>query len=274
MSLLEKFQRIYPEANWVHFDYHRATQNRDFETLGQQDWVINCIGITKPLIKDDNSTQIENAVLINCMLPHDLSRYAASLGGRILQIATDCVYSGKEGLYKEDAAHDPVDVYGKTKSIGETWQPNVHHLRCSIIGPEPKDFKFLIEWFRRQERGATVNGFINHNWNGVTTLHFAKICQGIVDNGIGLGHLQHVVPDGSITKAKMLQEFAKAYGRADIVIKNIEAGTVIDRTLATSNPERNSALWRAAGHENIPTVSDMIAELGAYQYRGAIDVSR
>ena len=35
-----------------------------------------------------------------------------------------------------------LDVYGKTKSLGEAYDLNVHHLRCSIIGPEPKEYKF------------------------------------------------------------------------------------------------------------------------------------
>ena len=67
------------------------------------------------------------------------------MGARVLQIATDCVYSGAQGAYVETDLHDALDVYGKTKSLGECQEPNVYHLRCSIIGPEPKDFKFLIE---------------------------------------------------------------------------------------------------------------------------------
>ena len=51
----------------------------------------------------------------------------------------------RPGVYVETDLHDALDVYGKTKSLGECQEPNVYHLRCSIIGPEPKDFKFLIE---------------------------------------------------------------------------------------------------------------------------------
>ena len=184
----------------------------------------------------------------------------------MLQIATDCVYSGAKGAYTESDLHDALDVYGKTKSLGETYLPSVSHLRCSIIGPEPKDFKFLIEWFRRQPNGAQVNGFTNHLWNGVTTLHFARVCEGVICKNIALPHLQHLVPAESETKSEMLRDFAEAYARPDIIIRDVEAKTVIDRTLSTSNIELNDALWRAAGYDQPPTVRQMIHELGAFDY--------
>jgi dTDP-4-dehydrorhamnose reductase len=268
-GLLDRFREIYSDVVWRDFTYDLDQRTRAFESLGEFDWIINAIGITKPLIKDDNPSQIENAVLVNCILPHDLGRYAMQTGAKVLQIATDCVYSGAKGFYVESDAHDALDVYGKTKSIGESWQPSVHNLRCSIIGPEPKDFKFLIEWFRRQPERSAVNGFTNHSWNGVTTLHFARFCEGIMNSNITLDHVQHVVPRGTVTKAQMLRDFAKAYGREDIVINDVQAKSIVDRTLATQFPERNAEIWSAAGYKTPPTVSEMIAELGSYEYRGA-----
>jgi len=238
------------------------------EMLADHAWIVNAIGITKPLIRDDVPSEVERAVDVNARLPHLIGELARDANARILQIATDCVYSGSRGEYVETDPHDALDVYGKTKSLGESFQENVHHLRCSIIGPEPKDFKFLVEWFRRQPRHATVKGFVNHRWNGVTTLHFARLCEGIITRGLGLPHLQHVVPSGSMTKAAMLHAFAAAFGRQDIRIEDAEAGTVIDRTLETSNPELNRRIWDAAGYADPPTVPAMIEELGAFDYRG------
>ena len=226
------------------------------------------IGITKPLIRDDQPSEVERAVDVNARLPHLLGELARGADARILQIATDCVYSGSRGEYVESDPHDALDVYGKTKSLGESFQENVHHLRCSIIGPEPKDFKFLIEWFRRQPRDATVKGFVNHRWNGVTTLHFARLCEGIITRGLSLSHLQHVVPSGSMTKAAMLHAFAAAFARRDVRIEDVEAGTIIDRTLETNDSDLNGRLWDAAGYAEPPTVPAMIEELGAFDYRG------
>src|SRR5215471_4727311 len=200
----------YPRACWNVVDFAAGDTDSD---LFKQDWVVNAIGITKPLIRDDNAAEIMRAIEINSRLPHRVGKEAEAHGARVLQIATDCVYSGAKGRYTETDPHDALDVYGKTKSLGECFLSSTQHLRCSIIGPEPKDFKFLIEWFRRQPSGAPVNGFTNHHWNGVTTLHFAKICHGFITADLPLTHLQHVVPTGLVTKAQMLRDFARAYGR-------------------------------------------------------------
>jgi dTDP-4-dehydrorhamnose reductase len=264
-TTLRDFAALYPSVGWKLADFGSGGSGL-FDSFDGQNWIVNAIGITKPLIHDDNAAEILRAINVNSLLPDDIAKHAQQRGARVLQIATDCVFSGVKGNYAEADAHDALDVYGKTKSLGECFFENVHHLRCSIIGPEPKDYKFLIEWFRRQPNAASLNGFVNHQWNGVTTLHFAKICEGIVQQDIALGHLQHVVPTASVSKARMLHDFATAFSRSDINISEVEAKSVIDRTLATNQPEGNVALWRAAGYDSPPTVSDMILELGRYKY--------
>lgn len=266
-SLLDKARERLPVVDWRLFNATMMDCRSALEVIDGHEWVINTIGITKPLIRDDNAFEIERAIWINSMLPHLIGARAAAVGAHVLQIATDCVYSGMRCTYVEADPHDALDVYGKTKSLGESMQANMHHLRCSIIGPEPKEYKFLLEWFRRQPYGAQVNGYVNHLWNGVTTLHFAKICQGIIKSNIVLPHLQHVVPTGMVTKAEMLREFAKAYARQDIQIVDVEAKNVVDRTLATNNQELNRLLWEAAGYDRPPTVPEMITELSEYDYR-------
>jgi dTDP-4-dehydrorhamnose reductase len=256
-----------PGVEWVPFDAADSNLDETLLACGHHQWIINAIGITKPLIRDDNPQQVERALRINALLPHAIARVAEALGARLLQIATDCVYSGAKGAYVETDTQDALDVYGKTKSLGECFSPNVMNLRCSIIGPEPKDFKFLLEWFRSQPAGASVNGFVNHKWNGITTLHFARLCAGIIEGETRLPHLQHVVPAGVISKAEMLREFAAAYGRTDVHINDTVASSVIDRTLSTINPELNLQLWQAAGYVTPPTVPDMIAEVAKYPYR-------
>lgn len=231
------------------------------------DWAVNAIGIIKPLIHDDNATEVERAVRVNAYFPHALARGAEASGTRILQIATDCVYDGSKGRYVEPDAHDPVDVYGKTKSLGEVHSPKVGHLRCSIIGPEFKEPKSLMEWFLGQSPGASVNGFVNHNWNGVTTLHFAKLCHGVIKRDVALPHAQHVVPRGEVTKCEMLQLFARDFGREDVTINPTEAGVVIDRTLATAHEGLNRELWDAAGYADPPSVPQMLEELARFEYR-------
>jgi len=235
--------------------------------LDGQACVVNAIGVIKPYIHDDNPQEVERAIHVNSVFPYRLRAAAAKTGSRVVQIATDCVYSGQKGKYAEKDTHDALDVYGKSKSLGEARAPHFHHLRVSIIGPEPKAHVSLLDWFLRQKPNAEVNGFTNHSWNGVTTLHYAKLCHGIVAKNLELPHLQHVIPRGTITKCDLLSAFARSFQREDITIHPMVASTVIDRTLATSDSNLNVRLWAAAGYTQPPTIPEMVAELAAYDYR-------
>lgn len=210
------------------------------------DHLINCIGVIKPYCDD-----IERAITVNSLFPHQLPVNS-------IQIATDCVYSGSKGLYVETDPHDASDTYGKTKSLGEA--DHLKNLRCSIIGPEVNNHLSLLDWFLAQE--GTVNGFTNHLWNGITTYHFARIVEGVINSDIELPHIQHIVPADIVTKSELLQIIAQAY-KKDITIREVEAPQRIDRTLATNDPKLNRKLWRAAGYKKPPTIKQMIKELAS-----------
>jgi dTDP-4-dehydrorhamnose reductase len=274
-ALAEQGRQRVPDADWRLFEAGTEQQTiTRLHRLGEAQWVINAIGLTKPYTHDDNPMEIERAINGNSLLPHWLGRTFGEMGARVLQIATDCVYSGAKGGYVESSPHDALDVYGKTKSLGETLLPNVHHLRCSIIGPEPKAYAFLIEWFRRQERNACVSGFTNHVWNGVTTMHFARICGAIIGKNLALPHLQHIVPSGVISKYELLRCFGKAYARPDIQIAPTEAKQAVDRTLKTENAALNYEVWSLAGYaDRPPTVPEMMDELASFDYQFVRDAA-
>lgn len=230
------------------------------------DWIVNAIGVIKPYIKDTDPVATERAVRVNGLFPHRLARAARAAHAPVLQIATDCVYSGKVGKYPEDAEHDALDVYGKSKSLGEVPVEGMHHLRCSIIGPEVTNHRSLLDWFLGQAHGAQLTGYSNHLWNGVTTYHYARLCQGIIHGNLTLPSRVHVIPTGAVTKAEMLETFAEIYGRSDLQIKRGEAAVVIDRTLSTQDPALNQAMWAAAGYATPPTFRQMMTELAGHPF--------
>jgi len=264
--LVAKCRNLLPGVNWLVFDADKPNVIQSLGIMERHQWLINAIGITKPLIHDDNAFEIERALRINSLLPHYIARRAQVSGTSVLQIATDCVYSGDKGGHVESDLHDALDVYGKTKSLGEITTPHMHHLRCSIIGLEPKEHKFLLDWFLGQPRDAGVNGFANHCWNGITTLHFAKLCHGIITRKITMPHLHHIIPSDVVGKHELLQYFGRSFQREDVSIKPVEAGVVVDRTLETNNKALNSELWAVAGYSQPPSIAEMIAELASFDY--------
>jgi len=238
-------------------DAQHAGINEIKNVVKDSDYLINCIGIIKPYIHDDNPAEVERAIEVNALFPHKLSQ----CGIKTIQIATDCVYDGVKGNYIETDKHNALDVYGKTKSLGEISAENFLNLRCSIIGPEKKSKKSLLEWFLNQPSNAEVNGFKNHQWNGITTFAFAEICKGIIENDLWFYGLQHIIPSNALNKSDMLKVFADVFSRKDIKIKEINAEESINRTINTLHNQKNKQLWEAAGYDQIPSLERLITEI-------------
>ena len=229
----------------------------DLVSTIKPDWIVNCIGIIKPHIDEKDISSINQAIRINSLFPQEI---VMATNRPVIQIATDCVYSGSIGAYLESAHHDATDVYGKTKSLGEIPAENLKHIRASIIGPEQGRSTSLLEWFRNQPKDAKLNGFTDHLWNGITTHHFGFLTKAMIENDYLEFNKIHVVPQDVVTKAELLRIFASSYNRSDITINDVESAKKIDRTLTTENPETNFALWKLAGYETPPTIKQMVEE--------------
>ncbi|MFE6963791.1 sugar nucleotide-binding protein [Agromyces sp. NPDC057679] len=232
--------------------------------LGPGDYVVNCIGVIRHLMRDDDESDRLNAVRINSLFPYELSAAATAQGFHVIQIATDCVYSGARGGYDEAALHDATDVYGHSKSLGEVPSPNFLNLRASIIGPEVRTATSLLEWTLAQPAGASIKGFTDHVWNGVTTETFARIVAGLVTSGERPSGTRHLVPADVVTKDELVRMILAAFGRTDVTVDAHETGHRVDRTLSTSYPDANDAFWAAGGFSERPTIADMVNRLAAH----------
>jgi dTDP-4-dehydrorhamnose reductase len=214
--------------------------------LTPQDYVVNCIGAIPQ--KGYNANEMTK---LNTHFPQLL----AQEGYRVIQIATDCAFSGTRGSYTESDARDARDDYGLTKIGGEL--QSFMNLRTSIVGPELTGKKSLFEFVRNQPHGATIKGFHTHHWNGITTDAFGAIVRGVIDQAIYATGMQHVVPADRVTKYQLIKMFAKKLGREDLnIVPTITAK--VDRTLATVRPHLNAVLWQSAGYQSLPTVQDLV----------------
>ena len=126
------------------------------------DYIINCVGMIKQVIDKENSEHILLAQQINSEFLVELEGFSSKSGIRVIQIGTDCVYSGKLGQYSETDISDSVDVYDITKSFGEKSAISSMLIKCSIIGREVHTGNSLIEWVLKQPLGATINGYTNY----------------------------------------------------------------------------------------------------------------
>ena len=225
------------------------------------DYIINCIGIIKSEIDEGSPESVHRAKQINTDFSVELAQFAEKKGLRVIQIATDCVFSGRDGAYVESSPHDPTDVYGKTKSAGESDSKNVQHLRVSIIGPENRGFTSLYEWVNHQPRGAEITGYVNHLWNGIPAKHFGKIARAVIENNLWVSGTRHILPKDSVTKAELVQLIADHLGRSDITVNLGDGPDTIDRTLSSEHKQYNRLVWFHAGYPDVPTIAQLVDEI-------------
>lgn len=204
------------------------------------DYVINCIGIIKPYCRDNDMKGVQAAIAINALFPHQLSIICSNIvpNCKIIQIATDCVFSGKGSYYTESSVHDAFDVYGKTKSLGEVRSDNLLNIRCSIIGIELKGRLSLLEWFLSHPQKSLLKGFTHHQWNGVTTLQYAQFCENIIakrrfQEYRELNHTVHYTVNNAVNKYELLKIFNEVYKKNYIIEKVSDIGEAINRTISS-----------------------------------------
>ncbi|NBD26696.1 sugar nucleotide-binding protein [Paenibacillus glycinis] len=211
------------------------------------DYMINCIGVIKPFMAADPIA----AISLNSLLPWRLADWCHQHGSRLLHITTDCVYSGAKGKYLENDLHDAFDDYGKSKSLGECTS-RAMVLRTSIIGEEIHKFASLISWAKNQ-KGKTIGGFSTHLWNGVTTNQYAKICDRIISEDWYETGLFHIHAKDDVSKLDMMNYFNETFDLNLTIEEKMPVS--VDRTLRSEKS--------LCAKLEIPTVREMIAELGA-----------
>ncbi|WP_137885661.1 SDR family oxidoreductase [Pseudomonas sp. 2FE] len=191
------------------------------------DVVVNCIGLIKQLADAKDPL---TALPINAMLPHRLARLCGLAGARLIHVSTDCVFSGRKGMYAEADLSDAEDLYGKSKFIGELHEmPHAITLRTSIIGHELGSNYALIDWFLSQS--GPVKGYAKAVFSGLPTVELARVMRDYVIPTPELHGLYHVSVE-PIDKLSLLRLVAEVYGKKIQIIPDEQV--YIDRSLDSS----------------------------------------
>ena len=240
-KLVVKSTSSHKNSNYICFNIEKGIESlkRILEKDGWFDYIINCTGLLIRNINVNDPNSIFRAVQINSLFPHELAKLTKDMGLRVIHISTDAVFEKDAGICFEDSSiSGEGEVYGVTKLLGEVISSNFLNLRCSIIGPSPFLHTGLLNWFLSTENGASVNGYTNQMWNGVTTLQYAKLCENLIINNCFKmvrkeSSTHHFCPNNSITKYELLKLF-KNYFRTDIdVKKSLCKDYSVKRTLGT-----------------------------------------
>ncbi len=263
------------ESNFKVYNYQRNLDNSKsnifkFDILGQNrnslasefkdfDYIVNCAGIIKHLIDQNDKVAFKNVGIVNSNFPKILSSALENTKTKIIEIGTDCVFKGDLGNYSENSVRDATDIYGKSKKLGEYESRNVMRIRTSVIGLEVNRSIELLSWIL-SKKNEEVEGYTNHFWNGITSYHLGKIIRGLIANDLFKSGVQHFFPADKVSKFSLLQIIQEVWDRKDLKIKPIQTSHKIDRTLNSVNKDMVKDLWRAGGYTEIPRIKQLVEE--------------
>jgi len=199
------------------------------------DAVINAVGIVK---QRPAAKEFIPSIEVNALFPHHLARLATEAGARMVHLSTDCVFSGEKGHYAESDPPDPVDLYGRTKLLGEVSEAsNCLTLRTSIIGLELSTREGLVEWFLAQR--GTVRGFRRAIYSGLTTAEMARAIEHFLLHDPGLSGVWHLASAPIDKHAMLVGLLARLPARGVEIVP--DDAVVCDRSLDGSALRGRSA---------------------------------
>jgi dTDP-4-dehydrorhamnose reductase len=210
------------------------------------DVVVNAVGIVKQRAEAHDPIP---SITVNALFPHRVAALCAASSARFIHFSTDCVFSGRRGRYREEDEPDPVDLYGRSKLLGEVAGAGALTLRTSIVGRELEQRSGLLEWFLHA--GERVPGYTRVIWSGLTTNRLAAIVRELIRTRTPVEGLYHVSM-APLSKHDVLVGFREAFGRRTEIVP--DPGPVLDRSLDSTR------FWSRTGF-NQPSWNDMLAEL-------------
>ena len=212
-------------TNFIFSDFN-IYDNSLIESLlikSEAEIVINCIGITKHVFSENDASSL---IFANSLFPHNLNKICKKLNIKLIHISTDCVFSGMKGNYLESDNTDSLDMYGKSKALGEIIDDNCLTIRTSTIGHEINTKYGLLEWFLSQSE--VCDGYSNAIFSGLPTIVLAEVLRDIIIYEKKLTGLLHI-GSSPISKYDLLCLIKDVY-KKNINIRKIDK-PIINRSL-------------------------------------------
>ena len=168
--------------------------------------VVNCIGIVKQRPESEDAIV---SIEVNSLMPHRLALACRAAGARVVHLSTDCVFSGDRGRYSETDSPDPVDIYGRSKLMGEITGDGALTLRTSMIGRGLYRKTSLVDWLVAQK--GRVQGYRKAVFSGLTTRELSRVIGLIIEKHAQASGLYHLSAE-PIDKCALLTKLRARLG--------------------------------------------------------------
>jgi len=230
------------------------------ETI-RPDVVIHCAAITNVDLCEDN---VKLATKLHIETTELIANFLDSYGGRLIYISTDSVFDGeKQGAYSESDLVNPLNVYAKTKMMGEKSVQSMNNglvLRTNIIGWTQENKTSFAEWvLNRLYDNVPLNLFYDVYFSPLTVYDLSFIIEKIIEKPI-LG-LYHCGSSDIISKYDFGKKMAEIFQLSDTNINRVSVDSIDFKASRPKNMALNSDKLSDKLQYDIPSAIDSIVHM-------------
>lgn len=264
----------FPHAESVEFDLASAESIVATLSAIRPAVVVHCAAETRVDWCEDHP---DEAMQVNVEGTARLSRAAASVGASLLYVSTDAVFDGARGGYTEEDAPRPLNVYARSKWLGELAvrreAPDHLVVRTNLYGWNVSPRESLAEWILdRLRRGEGVPGFQDVVFSPLLVDDLADTLLDMIAGD--LRGLYHLGARDAVSKYDFARRLARQFGLDQDLVRPVgigSAGLRSSRPLVTNlNPARaEAALGRA-----MPSVEEGLRRFRRLEESGEVAARR
>ena len=150
-------------------------------------------------------------------------------------------------MYTEEDLPDPIDMYGRSKLLGEVTGENCLTIRTSMLGRELERSISLLEWFLNQP-DQCIKGYTRAIFNGLTTCSLAKVTLQVITQWPVLTGLYHVSAQ-AVSKYDLLMQIREVFQTKTEIVPFDEFQ--VNRSLDSSRFQRQTSIVMPSWDEMI-----------------------
>lgn len=208
------------DLNILHAPHIESLRKGDY---GDFQWVVNCAAYTQV---DKAEEETMAAMALNGIAPGSLAAVCAEKGWRLFHVSTDFVFDGLASEpYSEEAGTHPINVYGKSKLLGETnvmqYDPRSVIVRTAwLYGEHGKCFPRTI--VQAWKEGKELRVVADQTGSPTFTKDLARVMGDLIARDVPPGLVHAVGPD-----QMSWHEFATSAVEAYCIAKGVASEVTI-----------------------------------------------
>ncbi len=245
--------------HWECFDLTAVKILERWMEKSDLDVLIHCAAIVNVDMCEENT---KLATELHFETTRVISDYLNDNNGRIIYISTDSVFDGKkQGSYDEFDLAEPINVYAKTKFLGEGPVRSIKKglvLRTNIIGWAQGSKASFAEWVLNSLINATpLNLFDDVHFSPLHVDFLASVVEEIIDRPVY--GLYHCGSRDSITKYDFGKQMAELFQVSEAKIKKVSLNEKTFKARRPKNMALNTNKLSSILKCDLPCVLDAIA---------------